>query len=214
MIVRKVGSTIPLSKLDIDSTNELVRLGFSETLGLEVEARVPLLIFEYTAGHPAFVQYFCHRILIRLSSRDKSSAPKVTESEADAVFNEGHSMAFIYFVEKTLDMNLAPLEKIIVYIIAAALVGKKGDARKPIERTKIDKAVNNWFSDLGEEKPSIEELDRAFRYLTMTGMVEKMGQASDSYRIAFRSYAEILIRLEEAKKDVIDELVRMYRRLK
>lgn len=205
-------TTQPLSRLGIDETAELVREGFEDILGMDLEPGVPQRIFKFAGGHPAAIQHFCHCVLRRIAASTRSDAGRrVTEADVESTYQEstGHpgDEPFIRFVEATLDMNLGELERIIIYIIAAILIGRNGDTGRLFKRRDITAAVNELFAR--GRAPTDTEYDVAFGYLEMTGMLEA---ADDRFKMAFPSYADILLRLEEVNQDRINDLVTRYLR--
>lgn len=202
--------TTPLSRLRIDETTDLVREGFEEILGMEIEPTVPQKIFKYTGGHPASVQYFCHCVLRQIAASTRTDgARRITEADVEATYRETQGRPgeepFIRFVETTLDMNLQDLERIIIYVIAAVLIGRSWEMGQEFRRRDVIREVSSWFDGA---LPSEDEYTRALGYLEMTGMLETNG---DRVKMAFPSYAEILLRLEEANKDRISSLVASYK---
>ena len=146
----------------------------------------------------------------RLAASTRSDASRrVTEADVAATYEESSSRlgeeSFIRFFEATLDMNLGALERIIIYVMAAQLIGRGGDAEQFFRRSALVDAVNGWF---GKTAPEDAEYDEAFDYLEMTGMLVSSG---DLRRMAFPSHAHILLRLEEANMDQIQTLVRDFK---
>ncbi|MGC4120449.1 MAG: hypothetical protein QM765_38895 [Myxococcales bacterium] len=200
----------PLSRLTLDATSEIVREGFVDVLGLDFERTIAHSIFSYTAGHPAFVQHFCVCMLRRLAKRGRSEAPRITEAEVQAVYADaGDDLRepFVRFVGATLDMNLGALERIIIYILAAEIIGRHGNPEAEAGKVQIEDAVNSWFVDSKRRPRTFSELQEAFGFLFMTGMLEDRGAR---VKMSFPSYVDILRRLEEADKNRIFALIEAF----
>jgi hypothetical protein len=204
----------PLARLTSDETAGLVEKGFCDVLGLDIELSVPELIYDYTAGHPAFVQNFCECVLRRLAQRSRVEQTRVSEAEVRATFDEVSAGfgddPFINFFARTLNMNLEPLEKLVVYVLAAALIGRAGDPRRSYSREDIAREVNSWFSLVGRRPRTPDEIAEALRSLEMTGMLGRERRPSSCeacYRMEFPMHVEILRRLEEADTQHMERLV-------
>lgn len=200
-------STEPLGQLTLRETSALVHEGFEDVLGLTYEATVPGLIFEKTAGHPAFVQYFCHSILQRLVASGRQNQARVTEAEVEAVYNDAEGLPgsepFVRFVQRTLDMNLSELERIVVY--AFADLAKEAGANQLHPRAQLESYLSDLFNFAGVAPPSSDSLETAFRYLHMTNMLRIEGS---SLGMSFPSYVNILRRLERTDRTLIFDLIR------
>ncbi len=200
--------TEPLTRLSPEETRDLVTEGFVDILGLEMHPSVPNKIFDYTAGHPVFVQNFCYLVLENLSELGRRQTPRVTGEIVERTFNGATglatSMSFFNFVESQLDMNLSELERVVIYVMAAQMIGENGDPRKDFSIGDTSEAVNEWFRGLGRRERSESEMGEALEYL---GMTERRERVNANYKMAFPTYSEILLRLELADRGKIEKLV-------
>lgn len=107
----------PLENVGVVDAERIVREGFFDILGWELENRaIPLWIVEHTGGHPAFVQKFCLKIQERVAWRGDHL---VHLSDAEAVFaDRDPEGSFIAFVNKTLEMNLDPVGRYLILWLA------------------------------------------------------------------------------------------------
>ena len=197
--------------MDINETKALVDEGFREILGLEVDPEVPNRIFKYTAGHPAFVQKLCDLILSRLEKQGRDADRiRVTLDEVDRTYQflggNTEDRSFIRYVQRTLDLNLANLDKVIAYMFAVNLIGPEENYETPVSVEKIQEEVTSWFKDFGRKIPGTPEIQEALDNLVMTGMLTPLGTGR-LFKMTFRSFVEILRMLEEADKDTIFRLI-------
>jgi len=201
-----------MPRMDINETKELIDQGFKEILGLEVDAEVPNRIYRYTAGHPAFVQELCDGVLARLERQGRASdLVRVTSDEVDRTYyhfvNTTEERSFIRYVQRTLDLNLSNLDKVVAYIFAIFLIGQKENYEAPKSKDEILEAVEYWFQSYSGRVPPPEKIEAALENLEMTGMLTPVDQGG-AFRMTFHSFVEILRRLEAADKDTIWRLIR------
>jgi hypothetical protein len=101
---------LPLGNLSKDETQRLVTVPM-ENMGVSFERRGELVsqIFQQTAGHPNFVQFYCYT-LIQLM--DRKAEPSIGPNDVAAVHGD---QEFERYVFRTFTANTTNLEKAVVY---------------------------------------------------------------------------------------------------
>jgi hypothetical protein len=186
---------VELQQLDYKEVESLLKAGFSEQLGIEVDSDVARSIFQRASGHPAFVQFFCQRLLLR-RARLKDSA--ISPAEVDSVFTEGMEqgtvLTFISYVDQTLGYNLSHLDRAVVLTLAIILQ-EAGNHKAEVSQQEIVASLETYFKISSVSMPTDGELLWSFQYLVMVGMLIR--REWDRYQIAYDAYVEILTRLEK-----------------
>lgn len=201
-------SATPLLALDVSDVQKMLHSGYTEVLGLEMTPDVPNLMYLYSGGSPAAVQKLASMVMEDIDSAVKRDPKRmVTADDVDRVFERNRGITFVRFVGDTLDMNFGPLERIIMYVIAAAMIGPTRPGNTWFEIADVRQHVGDWFEYLDLRLPERVAFDQAFEFLNMTGMLELEPRRT---RMRYAKYAEVLSRLEETEKDKIDELIGEY----
>lgn len=196
---RMLDNSGPLGNLTSTNAEAIVTQGFREILGWSFEHRsIPQLIVERTSGHPAFVQEFCLKILERVRGRGEGI---IRISDIDSVFKDNDPKnSFIAYVRETLEMNLDPIGRYLVVMLAA----------RPNESTTF-----TWdeICEIGEaSNPPIPEdlLKRSLECLSVTSVVREVSKLVYEYTVP--DYPNILNRLgdtshfDELEEDLKNEL--------
>lgn len=181
----------PLGNLTSVNAEAIVTQGFLEILGWTFEHRsIPQLIVERTGGHPAFVQEFCLKLLERVRDRGDRT---IRINDVDTVFNDNDpKRSFIAYVRETLEMNLDPIGRYLIVMLAA----------RPNESLGF-----TWgeICEIGEaSNPQIPEdlLKRSLEYLSVTSVVREVSKLVYEYTVP--DYPNILKRLGDTSH--LDEL--------
>jgi hypothetical protein len=181
----------PLGNLTSVNAESIVTQGFLEIIGWTFENRaIPQLIVERTGGHPAFVQEFCLKILERVRDRGDRL---IRIADIDNVFNDNDPKhSFIAYVRETLEMNLDPVGRYLIVMLAARpeeSLGFTWDEIREIAETS---------------NPPIPEdhLKRSLEYLSVTSVVREVSKLVYEYTVP--DYPNILKRLGDTSH--LDEL--------
>jgi len=198
----------PLLALEVKDVQSMLYAGFTEVLGLEMTPDVPNLAYVYSGGSPAAVQKLASMVLEEVDAAVKRDPRRrVTADDVDRVFERTRGSTFVKFVGDTLDMNFGPLERIIMYVIAAEMIGQHYPGDQWFETEDVRRRVGGWFYLVDAREPARSAFDEAFAFLSMTGMMELEPNRT---RMRYAKYAEVLSRLEETEKDKIKQLIEEY----
>jgi hypothetical protein len=208
---RQFMTQLAFGQFEYAEAEELIETGLVHTLGIPLEQGVARAIFEKATGHPAFLQYFCQRLVQRFPpSRNSSESLRVRLRDVEDVYADGaqssSSQAFISFVDQTLGLNLSALGRAVLLLMATS-IGKTGDPRREFSVEETERMVSAYCRDVRTDNPTATDMNRTLEFLVMSGMLERDNAL---YRLAFPSYVDILYRLEEADQDRIWDLIREY----
>jgi len=210
---RMLNNDGPLENLKPSDAEKIVQEGFLSILGWSFEHRaIPRRIVERTGGHPAFVQYFCHKLQEQVNKRGDQL---VTLKDIDTVFDDNApEKSFIWFVRKTLEMNLSD----------PAYKGKFINENKsdPVSRylllwLALDSSTSKTFTFdqireiVNYSKILIPEkiLLRSLELLTVTSVVRE--KASHLYEFTVPDYPLILNRLSEGSElDALEDELKKF----
>jgi hypothetical protein len=208
---------VNLGPLSFDEANDdLIGEGLATQMGFVLPAASRNHLFNLASGHPAFLQFFCSRVLVRNHSRLKEEgAPEITLEEIQRVYEErtetGDSNTFLTFVAETLGMNLDALERAIVLTLAMRLKDEK-QQNQPVARHEVVTSLREYFEVLSIEAPSEEQIHWAFDNLVMVGMLTR--HFPEQYAMSYTSYVDILSRLNCIEKRNLEAAIGDFDRMR
>lgn len=184
-----------------EASNHIIREGLCNQMGFEIDAKACQKIWELASGHPAFIQYLCGKIAGAKLAR--SGIPHHIElTDVDAAYNDTKSgegkLTYLEFVDRTLGLNLDALERSIILTIALSF-RDEGERGTPIARDRIADALGDFCAMDSRSAPAPDHLRWAFKNLVMAGLLEQ--PKADFFQFKFRSYFDILTRLNQLVKD-------------
>ena len=183
--------------IGIDYPESLVNHGLKDILGLEYDSDISKLIVNYSSGHPAFLQYFCQCLVEQIKEKIDHNNRRIYIEDVKAVFEKKDD--FISFVQRTLEMNLSDFQRLLIFIAA------EGNF-KEFDYNSIEKRLKDWL-EITEQKESIDQntVKLELELLVITGVIKKT--SSFNYKFTHEYYLNILKRIEQIDKNVIEDLV-------
>lgn len=185
--------------LDLREVEELMRIGFVEMIGVEMDPSVPRLVTQKTSGHPAFVQRFCECLLTRISKRRALesrlflTAADVEETYMESTNRGADDLVFIDYVNETLGWNISHLGRAI--LIALSIDSKSIFTPKDIMNQLL------YWCGTDIDHPDTKDFENALTMLVMTNMLTKVNQRDgDCYKITYKAYIDFMIQLEKVGK--------------
>lgn len=192
-----------------EEVQKLMKISFEEMLGGSWDNAAPRLIFEKTSGHPAFVQYFCERLLERLSNRRKAGTPlRIAIEDVNEVYGEQSAFgttgkAFIDYVNETLNWNVSHLGRVILLTIYHDIASSKATSGKAFSAQKILESIKKLSVDPSHE-PAKVDFESAIHMLTMTNMLTAENPGTGlCYKMTYPAYLEFMRRLDQTGEQEI-----------
>lgn len=150
---------LPLGNLSRNDTERLITVPMGN-LGVSFKRRAELVgqIFQQTAGHPNFVQFYCHT-LVQLM--DRESRRRIGPTDLALVYSD---QEFERYVFRTFTANTTDLEKAIVYGIVL-----DRDNQFTVKDVDIALKKRKVFATGGE-------IEHACDSLRTAGVLDKWGQ--------------------------------------
>lgn len=177
------------------AADDLIREGMCMQMGYRVSVDACQKIHDYASGHPAFIQALCHRLCIA-KKRDGSTNLNIDARDVQRVYEDTgdtqHQQSYLGWVDRTLGLNLDPLELAIVLTIAETF-REKGEQGTAITRHAIVTELETFCGAAGKDFPDPDHLHWAFMNLKMAGLLEE--PTTGCFKFEYRSYFDILARL-------------------
>lgn len=211
-----VTQQIPIRDLTYDDITELVKTGFEDMLGIQVNPSVPRRIAKRASRHPAFVQQFCRCLLEYVSNRRvPGTVVEITTKDVDAVYNanvsiEGGEQAFIHYFSETLGYNLSHLGHAILLAATDPEFTEKNIDDKYFFSKDILKLLNEWCSVLQIAEPKLEHFNQTIELLMMTNMLTQDQHVDGKYRATYPIHLDILKRLDKINTSAIEDALKEY----
>jgi hypothetical protein len=213
----------PLDKavgdLSSDQVEELLRIAFSEMLGVVLDPSVARLVKKKTSGHPAFVQMFGRQLLEILDHRRKTAGKLVvTEADVERVYSDtpnaggGQHASYIDYVYETLNWNLSHLGRAVMLAISSDITAKGHPADKRYSPDEIKRALKDWSAGDDHGEPDKEDFNNTIKFLMMTGMLHRHSDGiREAYAVAYPSYTEFMVKLGDLERIRVQESLESYR---
>jgi hypothetical protein len=181
----------------IENSESLVNHGLKDILGLEFDSSISKLIVNYSSGHPAFLQYFCQCLVDQIKDKIDHNNRRIYLEDVEAVFNKKDD--FINFVRRTLVLNLSDFQRLLIFIAADSSVTE-------FDYELLEKRLKDWL----EMVPNSfiidpQEIEIELELLIITGVIKK--SSSTKYKFTHDYYLNILKRIEQINKNVIENLI-------
>jgi len=183
--------------IGIDYPESLVNHGLKDILGLEYDSDISKLIVNYSSGHPAFLQYFCQCLVEQIKDKIDHNNRRIYIEDVKAVFEKKDD--FISFVQRTLEMNLSDFQRLLIFIAA------EGNFTE-FDYNSIESRLKDWL-EITEQEQNIDQnmVKLELELLVITGVIKKSG--SFKYKFTHEYYLNILKRIEQIDRNVIENLV-------
>lgn len=211
-----IAQEVPIRDLTYDDVAELVKTGFQEMLGIEVNPKVPRLIADRASRHPAFVQQFCRCLLERVSHRrSPKTKVTVTTNDVEAIYSanvskEGGEQAFIFYVNETLGYNLSHLGRSVMLTLTD-LVGNEGFNKEAYFTAKrVFERLADWCHVIGIASPDKIHFQQTIDLLVMTNMLTQDNTDHNRYKATYPTYLDILNRLDKIGHSAIEDSLTKY----
>lgn len=150
---------LPLSNMSRDETRRLITVPM-QNMGVSIgrEGDVISQIFEETAGHPNFVQYYCYS-LVQLM--DREGRRQVGPNDLALLYED---QEFERYVFRTFSSNTTELEKAIIYSLVNREQFTARDIDVALKKRKVRRVTG-------------QQLEQACDSLRMAGILDKQGQS-------------------------------------
>ncbi len=185
--------------MELESPRELVDEGLHNILGLEYDREVAALIENYSSGHPAFLQKFCQCLIQSIDERISPFERRIYKADVERVFNG--EMAFLKYVQETIDLNLSELQKAIIIIAAM-------EAKERFDTEFVLNKLNEYFALFGRDDLKVEnsEVSLQLELLLITGVIKEVPRTSE-FRFAHPYYIKILKGFERIDRDALEHVI-------
>ncbi len=151
-------TTLSLGNMSRDETRRLVKVPMQNMgVSIECEGEVVNQIFEETAGHPNFVQYYCY-FLVQLM--DRQGRRQIRPKDLALLYGDPE---FERYVFRTFSSNTTELEKAIVYGLVDREQFTLRDIDVALKKRKVRRVTG-------------QQLEQACDSLRIAGILDKQGQ--------------------------------------
>jgi hypothetical protein len=148
---------LPLGNMSRDEARRLITVPM-QNMGVSMKPRIVNQIFEGTAGHPNFVQYYCYS-LVQLM--DREGRRQIRPNDLALLYGD---QEFERYVFRNFSSNTTELEKAIVYGLVDREQFTARDIDVALKKRKVRRVTG-------------QQLEQACDSLRMAGILDKQGQS-------------------------------------
>jgi hypothetical protein len=151
-------TALSLSNMSRDETRRLITVPM-QNMGVSIDREGDVInqIFEETAGHPNFVQYYCYS-LVQLMDREERR--QIRPNDLALLYED---QDFERYVFRTFSSNTTELEKAIVYSLVDREQFTNRDVDVALKKRKVRRVTG-------------QQLEQACDSLRIAGILDKQGQ--------------------------------------